>query len=751
MLLLMAPAAAFAETGEDVPDKIEKLDSVVVSASRAGDKTPVSFTMVGRKELRSFNPINSLPMNLTLQPSVVAWNEGGTGLGNSSMTVRGSKGSQINVTLNGITLNDAESQEVFWVNIPSLTGLISSVQLQRGLGTSANGSGAFGASVNMNTASVSAEPFAAMDVSAGSWNTFMTSVAAGTGLSEKGFYADAAYSRGYTDGYIRNAKVRSRSVSAVLGWINEHSSLRLTYLMGKQKSGITWNGISLSDYAKNRRYNSGGEYKDEYGNVHYYDNQIDSYNQHHIQLNYTHGFSNTLTWTTTANYTCGFGYDEYYKPGRALGEFGFNAPVIGLDGKAYKEADLIYQKKMGNNLYVLNSDLKYSGPRLDLTVGVYFSRYAGDHWGEVLWNKVLGASYDYASMNEARAWYFNDAVKQEATAFVRGEYAVLPWLTAYADVQMRHIALDMKGADDDAASIDYAAKWTFFNPRAGFHSDLGKGHRAYLSAALGHREPGRSDIKENVKGTPSPIKPERMLDIEVGWQYASDRLTVSANLYLMEYRDMLLETGKISSSGYAIKENMPRGWRRGIELAASWMPSDVLRIDANATLSVNELKDFTAYVDQYDHDWISDDNPGWNPMGQVQEAYSKTTMLLSPSVVLMARISCTPFEHIARGSLRTTTFAVDGKFVGRQYWDNTANADRCVPAYFVSNLSLMHEFDLGTGKLGLTGYVNNLFNRLYYASAWVYRAVFADGGTYREEGLYPQPPANFMLKLSWRF
>ncbi len=751
MLLAMAPAAAFAGTGDETPEKVEKLDSVIVSASRAGDKTPVTFTMVGREALQRFNPINSLPMNLALQPSVVTWNEGGTGLGNSAMTVRGSKGSQINVTLNGITLNDAESQEVFWVNIPSLTALISSVQLQRGLGTSANGSGAFGASVNMSTASVSAQPFAATDISAGSWNTFMTSAAAGTGLSPNGFYANAAYSRGCTDGYIRNGKVRSQSAFAVLGWMNERNSLRLTYLMGDQKSGITWNGISLKDYAKNRRYNDAGEYKDEYGNVRYYDNQIDAYNQHHLQLNYTHAFSDALTWTTTANYTRGFGYDEYYKADRKVAEFGFQAPVTGQDGKPCKKSDLIYRKLMGNNLCVLNSDLKYAGERLNLTGGVYVSRYMGDHWGEVLWSKVLGDGYDYAKMNAARAWYFNDAVKQEATAFARGEYDLLPWLTAYADLQLRHIGLDMTGTDDDAAAIGYAAKWTFFNPRAGFNFALGKGHRAYVSAALGHREPGRSDIKENAKGTLSPIKPERMLDIEAGWKYDSPRLSASANLYLMEYRDMLLETGKISSSGYAIKENMPRGWRRGLELASSWLPADVLRLDANATISINQLKDFTAYVDQFDHDWISDDNPGWKPMEQVREHYAKTTMLLSPSVVSMVRIACTPFKHIARGSLRTTTLSLDGKFVGKQYWDNTANADRCVPAYFVSNLSLFHEFDLGTGKLGMTGYVNNLLNRTYYASAWVYRAFFATGGKYQDEGLCPQPPVNFMLKLSYRF
>ncbi len=323
-LLVAGAANANAYSGVNPDEKEpERLDSVVVSSSRAGDRTPVTFTMVSREQLRKSNPINSLPMNLALQPSVVTYNEGGTGLGNSTMTVRGSKGSQINVTLNGITLNDSESQEVFWVNIPSLTNLISSVQLQRGLGTSANGAGAFGASVNMNTASVSSDPFAAVDFSTGSWNTSMTSLAAGTGLTKSGLYFNLAYSRGNTDGYIRNADVASQSAFAVLGWMNERNSLRLTYLMGKQKSGITWDGIDLEMYEKDRRYNGAGEYYDELGNVHYYDNQTDNYAQHHIQLNYTRQFSDRWAWSNTFNYTRGDGYDEYYKEDRYMQDFGF--------------------------------------------------------------------------------------------------------------------------------------------------------------------------------------------------------------------------------------------------------------------------------------------------------------------------------------------------------------------------------------------------------------------------------------------
>ena len=271
--------------GTEPEGVVDKLDSAVVSATRAGDSTPVTYTMVSRDELRSANPINSLPMSLALQPSVISVNEGGTGLGYSKMTVRGIKGSQINVTLNGVTLNDAEAQEVFWVNIPALSNLLSSVQLQRGLGTSAAGPGAFGASINMSTASVGPDPYASVDMGYGSYDTFTLTAAAGTGLTRSGVYADFAYSRGNTNGYIRNAFADVQSALGVLGWMDERNSLRFTWLYGNQRTGITWHGIDLDQYAADRRYNPAGEYHDEYGNVRYYDNDTDNYTQHHLQLN----------------------------------------------------------------------------------------------------------------------------------------------------------------------------------------------------------------------------------------------------------------------------------------------------------------------------------------------------------------------------------------------------------------------------------------------------------------------------------
>ena len=746
-LAALIPLSVQGTEREAADEKVERLDSVVVSSSRAGKDTPVTFTMVGKEQLQRSNPLNSLPMNLALQPSVVSVNEGGTGLGYSKMTVRGSKGSQINVTLNGITLNDAESQEVFWVNIPALSSMISSVQLQRGLGTSANGAGAFGASINMSTAAINSDPFGSADLSVGSYGTFIGSFAAGTGLTKSGLYFNAAYSRGMTDGYIRNAYADVHSAMAVLGWMNERNSLRLTYLMGSQRTGITWEGISLEQYELDRRYNPAGEYYDQFGNVHYYDNETDNYAQHHLQLNYTHSFSERLVWSSTFNYTRGDGYYENYKAGKSFSKYLMEAPVI--DGVEYDEGDFITREALANDYFVLNTDLRYTSERLRMTAGLNLSRYDGDHIGSVLWSNVLGDSYDY----DSHEWYLNRGLKHEASAFVRGEVVCCDGLTAFADLQYRGVWLDMLGPEDDGVLLDHEDNWQFFNPRAGLSYRWSPSSRVYASAALGHREPGRSDIKElildankaamaGVASRGVDIRPEKMLDIELGYEYASEKLSLSANVYLMEYWDMLLETGKLTDVGYAIKENVPRSWRRGIELAAAWKIAPWVQVASNLTLSTNKIRNYTAYYEKYDN--MND----WNYLGQHQVEFANTDILMSPSLVGMAGVTFKPFASSAK-SLDSIYLSMNGKYVGKQFYDNTSSDERAIPAYFVADLSLGYEPFSG---LTLSLHVNNLFNRMYYADAWLWRAYFQEEDLYyKEVGVYPQAPLNMMFKASWRF
>ena len=701
----------------------ERLDSVVISASRAGDKTPVTHTDVGKEALRASNPSFSLPMALELLPSVVTYNEGGTGLGNSAMTIRGSKGSQINVTLNGITLNDAESQEVFWVNIPSITALVSGVQVQRGLGTTMSGAGDFGASINMNTALVQPDPSGRLSLSAGSFGTRMFQGNVSTGLLPGRWYMDLFFSAGHTDGYIRGANVESASLFGVLGWLGKRNSLRLTLLHGQQRSGITWDGIDLEQYEKDRRYNGAGEYVDDYGNVRYYPNQTDNYIQTHLQLNYTHSFSSALTWTSTLNYTRGDGYDEYYKMNRKLASFGFPG-VTEVPAKS----DMIYRKKMDNDLWVLSSSLRYNAGPIRATAGVNLSHYRGGHFGEVLWVKSLEAA-GIGLQDKFQGWYDNTGIKADASAFARAEWSPLEWLTAYADLQYRAINYTMAGPDDDGVPLDYASIWRFFNPRLGVNIEKGP-HRVFLSAAVGQREPGRGDIKENIKGEVSPIEPEKMLDVELGYRLSLERFTFQANLYAMEYKDMLLETGRLSNAGYAIKENMPRAWRRGIELQAAWMPVRWLALDGNATLSVNQIKDFTSYV-PYD-----DDSGRMYPVN-----YGLTTMLMSPGAIGMARVRVMPWKG---GEV-----SMNAKFVGKQYLDNSMREEMAVPFYWTAGASVSHGFKFG---LKLSAFVNNIFNRMYYAAGWRWESYNeAENMVYSGIGVYPQPPVNFIVKAEYSF
>lgn len=753
MVLLQSSANADNLSKSENPEIRERLDSVIVSASRAGKKTPVTFTMLGKQELRSVNPISSIPMALNLQPSVISANEGGTGLGYSKMTVRGSSGTQINITLNGITLNDSESQEVFWVNIPSLSNILSSVQIQRGLGTSANGAGAFGASINMNTASVGANPYVNMEYGRGSWNTSTTTVSAGTGLLPYGLYASFAYSYGSTDGYIRNAFAKVQSAFGVLGWMNEHNSLKLTYLMGDQHTGITWEGVPKAKYdAGDYKYNVAGEYFDSFGNPHYYGNETDNYTQHHLQLNYTHQFGEHFFWSTTANLTKGNGYYEEFKQGAKMKKYGYKP--VDIKGVTYEKSDFIIRKAMDNIYYVLNSNLKFASDRLTATAGIYLSAYSGKHFGDVIWASVLGDSHNYA---EDGRWYDNNAGKREITAFARAEYDFGAGFAGYADLQYRGLDYKMAGPDDKFIATDYKNNWNFFNPRIGLSWTKDDFIKVYTSVAMGHREPGRSDLKENIRfavqekaagrAAEVGLKPERMIDAELGADIRiSDKLSAAVNFYMMEYRDMLLETGRLNDVGYAVKTNVPVSFRRGVELSAAWQPAPEVRLDGNITLSMNKVKDYTAQVMQYNN---SDD---YNFLGLIEQHFDQVTMLNSPSAVGMARLSVSPFKRIGCGSLKSTTLSIDGKYVGRQYWDNTESLERSVPAYFVSNLSLNHEFNVGAGKLGLGGYINNLFNSHYYAYAWVSRTHFKDTDKMVQyEGLFPQAPINCMLKVYYRF
>ncbi len=737
--ILFFPMWGFAAQQQQAPSPINaasdtlfdnhRLDSIVVKAHRAGANTPVTYTEVSGYKMRKENASHSLPMMLALQPSVVATTEGGLGLGYSNFSVRGTDDTRTNVTLNGISMNDSESQKVFWVNMPSIHQFTSSVQLERGVGTSAAGSGAFGANLSIVTSSHSTVPSASASFSVGSYNTFLSSAAASTGLSKSGLYFNVVYSHGETDGYIRNAKADLNSLYTTAGWRSNKGDFSLTYIYGDQCTGITWEGISPQMYEIDRKYNIAGEYYDEKGNVHYYDNETDNYTQHHLQARYAHRFNESLEWSTTLNYTRGDGYYENYKADTKFSKYGMQSPDASL-----KKSDFIIQQAMLNDYYAFNTAINYAAKNLNASAAISYGYYDGDHFGDVLWCKHI-------SVDEPYRWYMNNGLKKDYSAYARAEWNPTEKITIFTDLQYRGVSYKLDGPDKDFAVLNWEKKYNFFNPKAGFTYAPGDNSRIYASVAIANREPSRSDIKESIKSASAhKLKAEQLVDVELGYRLNTEKIAFSANLYLMEYKDQLVATGRLSDVGYVIKENIPDSYRRGLELAAAWNINRTFTIEGNITLSKNKAVDYVACVDTYD-------NPdNWNPLPQKEILFNKTNLILSPEVIGMLQLSARPglgFEC-----------SINGKFVGKQYMDNLNTQDSEVPSYFISALNVARNFRIGDNPraLNVALSVDNLFNNKYWSYGWIYQAHFADGSdAYVEKGLYAQAPVNYMLKVTYNF
>ncbi|MBO4571076.1 MAG: TonB-dependent receptor [Bacteroidales bacterium] len=700
-LLLLGLTCAQAQ--DDIT-KHDTLDSTVVSAFRAGSSTPVAYSDLNREELQSASTLQSLPMTLSLQPSVVTTNEGGTGLGYSKMRLRGSDATRINVTINGITLNDAESQEVFWVNIPGMAGMLNSVQLQRGIGTSVNGPGAFGGSINMQTKLPSSNPYTTVELSGGQWLTGTGTIATGTGRTDNGFSADIRYSYNTTEGYLDNAWARLHSVFATVDYLGENNSLKFNYILGSQHSGITWEGCPPEMLETNRRYNP----TVCKGQIEGYRGDSDNYLQQHIQGIYSHQVTPNFIWTTTLHMTDGMGYYENFKT---------KNKETGLKG------EYLLRQAMDNRYYAGNTSFKWNSSKLSAVFNFAYSLYNGDHYGYYITREDNKKDDEY---------YRNNGLKRDFSTFARAEWKGIERLTIYGDLQYRHVSFDMEGPDKDHAILDYDYKHGFFNPKGGLSYRLTPSASVYASVARGHKEPSRSDIKEAIKaGRADEIRPEKMTDFEFGYTFDNGGYAFAVNGYMMEYRGQLLETGLLSETGYAIKQNVDRSYRRGVEISAGARFAKWIKLEGNATLSRNRILGYDTYVDLYDN------NIDWNYLGQKKEHYDETDMLFSPSLVGMAALTINPIKPLE--------MKVAWKYVGKQYWDNTSCEERSLKAYDVLSAQVHYTV---TKWLKLSLFGENLLSRLYEADAWVYRATFMDGTTYTEAGLFPQAPVSLIGKIT---
>jgi iron complex outermembrane receptor protein len=702
-------------------DTVRKLDEVIIQDVRVSNKTPLTTSTVSREALDESRAAVSIPYQLETQTSVVASSENGT-VGATSLRIRGVDASRINVNINGITLNDPESQSVFWANIPNLGGMAQSLQIQRGVGASTGGSPAFGAAINMQTLNAQNSPYGQADFGYGSWNTSQYSVSAGTGIMKSGLSFDFAYSGLTSDGFLRGGQTDQQSFFGGVSWYGKRTLIKLLTIIGRQNTGITWDGADSATLDADPHYNSAGEYYVD-GNVMYYPNATDNYWQRHYQLYVSHLLTSRWSLNAALDYTHGYGYDEYYKVNKKFSSF--NLPFAG-------RSDFITRKIMANDAYTANLSARYTGDKSTLSVGYNALIFDGEHYGNVLWCRDTSAHFDTPFAD----WYSYDGHKIDNTAYVKGTYDFNDRLNAYADLQLRMVHYTLDGVTDDADTLaDFANDYLFFNPKAGVNYRINDHQRTYFVAGISNREPTRSDIKD-CHANGDTIKAETMLDLELGYQAVYSRWAFNANAYAMLYKNQLTPNGDLSSSGYALMENVDKSYRIGLELEGGYKVANWFRMDANLTLSLNKSIDFT-YTDFADGD-------------NTMVTYTANTPLaLSPSVISAAIATFTPCKD--------AKLQLIGKYVGKQYADNTGRECYAIDPYFLLNFRASYTWHLrGTNEIEAQLLVNNVLNHQYRLSAWVGDWVddYSDPSTnyyYHSRGWLQQPGINFMGRIIYKF
>lgn len=705
------------------------LDAVVVSSTRASNRMPIAQTTLNREQLKQANTGGDTPYLLEMLPSVVVSSESGIGIGNTAFRIRGTDPTRINVTINGVPLNDAESQGVYWVDLPDFAASVDNAQVQRGVGTSTNGAAAFGATVNFQTTTLTHEPFAGVELLGGSYNTWKTSARIATGLMNNGFSMEGRLSQLHSDGYIERANSDHRSMFVTAAWNGERSLFRVNIIHGEEHTGITWEGTPDYMMSTNRRHNPSGEYIDDQGITRYYEDQKDNYWQTHYHLMGTHSFKNNLTANITLHLTDGRGYYEEYKPDRKLSKYGL--PNFSIRDTIIKRTDFIQQKWMDNIFYGGIASLLYRSGIFEFTLGGGWNHYDGDHFGKVLWSKMnIGLPHNYE-------WYRNNGAKTDWNIFSKAMWQVSDAISVFADIQYRGISYKLKGIDSDVIALNQQHSWNFLNPKVGATFSISSGHEAYISYAVAHREPARSDLKDAQKGaTDFTPKPERLNDWEIGYRMRLQNVSFGLNYYYMLYKDQLVLTGELTDVGYARMANVPNSYRSGLEFTLSAKPAGWFKIDGNTTLSKNIIKDYTNFAN------LTDNPTDWNDLQTpVAEHLGNTAISFSPSLVAFARLTFTPLQKLQLSWV--------SKYVSRQYIDNTENRDRSLDPYWVNNLVAEYTFRTKSNKsIFVQGTVNNIFNAKYSANAWVYRTLFQSGDReFVSIGYYPQAETHCMVRV----
>jgi iron complex outermembrane receptor protein len=714
-------------------------DEVINFSTKANELTPTTYTDVSKEKIQERNLGLDLPILLNFTPSMVTTSDAGAGVGYTGMRIRGSDATRINVTLNGIPINDSESHGVYWVNMPDLSSSLDKIQIQRGVGTSSNGAAAFGATVNLQSSGLSENAFAQINQTVGSFNTLKTNAQFNTGLIKNNFNFEGRLSRITSEGYIDRAQSDLYSYFLTGGYYGAKTTLKVLLFGGQEETYQSWYGtpearLNNDPAALQAVIDQGGEYgspaqidnllsSDRKFNYYLYDNEIDHYEQDHYQLHLNHAFNDDLNLAISGHYTHGEGYFEQYRSKDAFTDYGLGNVTIG--DSTITQTDLVRRRWLDNDFYGFTYAFNYNKDNLLMTLGGGYNTYKGSHFGEIIWS-------EYASTSAIRDRYYEgSSTKNDFNVFLKTNYQLSSKVNLFGDLQIRTIDYETEGTDDDLSNYQVGEKYTFFNPKFGLTYALNAHFQLYGSFAVAHREPVRTDfIDAPVGNIPSP---EQLQNLELGFRGNLDKFHLETNVYLMDYTDQLILTGAVNDVGSSIRVNTPDSYRAGLEMVLGMNLTDQWDWGFNVALSRNKINKFTEVIFDYA---FTDDRY------IVENEFTKTDIAFSPNIVMGNDIT---FSHQGFSAQLLT------KFVGNQFLDNTSNEDRMIESYFINDLRLAYQLQaFGMQKIEFTLLINNLLNVTYESNGFTWGFLY-DGSLYQQNNYYPQAGINFLTGISLKF
>jgi iron complex outermembrane recepter protein len=683
-------------------------DEVVVNATRANANSGMAFSNVTKEDLAKRNSGQDLPILLNFTPSLITTSDAGAGIGYTGLRIRGTDATRINVTVNGIPINDAESQGVYWVNMPDFASSVSSIQIQRGVGTSSNGAGAFGGTINIQSNEFTKEPYAEINSSAGSFNSFKNTIKIGSGLIGNHFTFDGRLSKISSDGFVDRAFSNLKSYYLSGAYFGKKSFFRLNAFSGAEKTYQSWNGIDEATLKTNRKFNSFT-----------YENQTDNYQQDHYQFLTNHSLSNNWSLNANLHYTKGFGYYEEFKEDEKFSSYGLPDVIIGAE--TIKRTDLIRQKWLDNDFYGTTFSIDYqSFKKLSTSLGGGYNIYDGLHFGDIIWAKF--------APEKGFRWYKNKTLKTDFNLYSKTNFQISDKINIYTDLQIRTVDLDMNGTANQLQDISQKHKYTFFNPKFGATANVSDKIQTYISFSIGQKEPNRTDFVDKDK-LENP-KAEKLQDLELGIKYNSGQGAFSINGFWMNYVDQLVVTGAINDVGNPIRTNIPKSLRAGIEIEYNYSFSTKLAWAANATFSKNKVSDFIELIPDYE---------GSNLIVN----HKKADIAFSPNTILGSQLVFKPLKQLE--------LALLSKYVGKQYLDNTSNESRKLNPYFTNDVRVLYDLKpTNFPKISLGLYLNNVLNEQYENNGYTYSYLYENQVT-TENFYYPQAGRNFMVSASLKF